>query len=217
MHGRVSAQSADFFGHVGKSRFRCAGPANAASRMNKQGKDPAGSYLIFNHATHFASGAPGGVRDPCPITSVPMNIHSASTRPVRRWFHSPRRCFSRISCWYLSSGFGTPRKAISYQSAARSFSMDHGNMTAAAVVHVELGAFVIWIEHTELDHGFFLSCCRDPVVRSEDSACMSFSSTIRSSGDYSAGESSETLQLASTHKPIISKSPYLPCRYATAL
>jgi hypothetical protein len=27
-------------------------------------------------------GAPGGVRDPCPITWVPMNIHSAATRPV---------------------------------------------------------------------------------------------------------------------------------------
>ena len=58
MHGRVSAQSADFFGHVGKSRFRCAGPANAGSRMNKQGKDPAGSHSIFNHATHFAPGKP---------------------------------------------------------------------------------------------------------------------------------------------------------------
>jgi hypothetical protein len=28
-------------------------------------------------------GAPGGVRDPCPITWVPINIHSAATRPVR--------------------------------------------------------------------------------------------------------------------------------------
>ena len=27
-------------------------------------------------------GAPGGVRDPCAITSVPKNIHSAATRPV---------------------------------------------------------------------------------------------------------------------------------------
>tara|TARA_B100001123_G_C14619515_1_gene753201 strand:+ start:302 stop:559 length:258 start_codon:yes stop_codon:yes gene_type:complete len=27
-------------------------------------------------------GAPGGVRDPCPITWVPINIHSAATRPV---------------------------------------------------------------------------------------------------------------------------------------
>ena len=44
-----------------------------------------------------------------------------------------------------------------------------------------------------------------------------YNGTIRSSDDYSAGESSETLQLASTHKPIISRSPYLPCRYATAL